>query len=136
MIQDLKQLWTVVQGTAGLSTKVRKQSASLNATELEGEGIAVRLIDAYSVKPIDAAGIAAAVNATDGKVIVAEDHWPQGGIGDAVLVALAEQGVNNVTFKHVAVTEMPGSGEPQELMDAAGITGKHIAQAVTDLAAP
>jgi transketolase len=64
---------------------------------------------------------------------VAEDHWPEGGLGDAVLAALAEQGVENLTFKHLAVRDMPTSGSPDELLDAAGISAKHIAKAVKEI---
>jgi len=103
------------------------------AKELESDGISFRLIDAYTVKPIDGKGIAEAVKATGGKVIVVEDHWAEGGIGDAVLAALAELGVNDFTYKHLAVREMPGSGSPMELLDAAGISAKHIAQAVKEI---
>ncbi|MEX2551994.1 MAG: transketolase, partial [Actinomycetota bacterium] len=103
------------------------------AKELESDGTSFRLIDAYTVKPIDGKGIAEAVKATGGKVIVVEDHWAEGGIGDAVLAALAELGVNDFTYKHLAVREMPGSGTPMELLDAAGISAEHIAQAVREI---
>jgi transketolase len=103
------------------------------AEELESEGISFRLVDAYSVKPIDAEGIAEAARATGGRIVVAEDHWPEGGLGDAVLAALAEQGVENLTFKHLAVRDMPTSGSPDELLDAAGISAKHIAKAVKEI---
>lgn len=119
-----------------IAAGITLHEANKAATELEAEGISFRLVDAYSVKPIDAEGIAGAVTATGGKLIVVEDHWAQGGIGDAVLAGLAEQGVSNLTYKHLCVTQMPGSGEPMELVDAAGISGKHIAQAVRDLAGP
>jgi transketolase len=103
------------------------------AEELEDESVAFRLIDAYSVKPIDAKGIAEAVRATGGRVVVAEDHWPEGGLGDAVLAALAQQGVENVTYRHLAVRDMPTSGSPGELLDAAGISAQHIAKAVKEI---
>ncbi|HEX2054392.1 MAG TPA: transketolase [Actinomycetota bacterium] len=105
------------------------------ADELAGEGINVRLVDAYSVKPFDGRGISEAVKATGGRVVVAEDHWPEGGIADAMLAAFAELGFTDFTLKHLAVREMPGSGDPMELLDAAKISGKHIAQAVRDLLA-
>jgi transketolase len=105
------------------------------ADELAGEGINVRLVDAYSVKPIDGEGIAAAVKATGGKLVVAEDHWEEGGIADAVLMAFAKLGFTDFTLKHLAVREMPGSGEPMELLKAANIDGEHIAKAVRELLA-
>jgi transketolase len=103
--------------------------------ELQGEGVAVRLIDAYSVKPIDQRTLREAVRATQGRLVVAEDHWQEGGIGEAVLSALAGDGdtVADLKFKHLAVKSMPGSGTPQELLDAAGISAKHIAAAVREL---
>jgi len=98
--------------------------------------IKVRVIDAYSVKPIDAVALVDAVRATGGRLCVVEDHWAEGGLGDAVLAALAEIGVTGeiVGFRHLAVRAMPGSGKPAELLEAAGISAKHIADAVKDLA--
>jgi transketolase len=101
--------------------------------KLQEEGTAVRLVDAYSVKPIDADALREAVRATGGRLVVAEDHWPEGGLGEAVLSALAEDGVENLHFEHLAVNIMPGSGSPDELMDAAGISANHIADAVRGL---
>jgi transketolase len=99
-------------------------------------GVKVRLIDLYSVKPIDAQALVDAVRVTGGRLVVAEDHWPEGGIGDAVLAALAEAGVASdlKRFVHLAPREMPGSGKPAELLHAAGIDAEHIAAAVKDLA--
>ncbi|HEV7216079.1 MAG TPA: transketolase [Chloroflexota bacterium] len=106
---------------------------ALNASDqLQKEGVAIRVIDAYSVKPIDAATIAGAVRECGGNLIVVEDHWPEGGLGDAVLEALSSQGLDpKVT--HLAVQGMPGSGEPAELLNAAGIDAAHIVAAVRRL---
>jgi transketolase len=103
---------------------------------LQAEGLAVRLLDAYSVKPIDATGLRQAVEATGGRLVVAEDHYAEGGLGEAVLAALAEQGLEsaNLHWRHLAVRDLPGSGKPQELLDAAGISARHIAQAARELA--
>ena len=101
--------------------------------QLQREGTNVRLIDAYSVKPIDADTLRLAVRATGGRVVVAEDHWPEGGLGEAVLSALAGEGAEDLRFEHLAVNIMPGSGSPDELMDAAGISANHIADAVRGL---
>jgi transketolase len=101
--------------------------------ELQREGTSVRLIDAYSVKPIDADTLRLAAQATGGRVVVVEDHWPEGGLGEATLSTLAEDGIENLRFEHLAVNIMPGSGSPDELMDAAGISGSHIADAVRRL---
>ena len=102
------------------------------AGELAKEDIAVRVIDVYSVKPIDAATIASAARETNG-IVTVEDHWPEGGLGDAVLSALAESGVAARVTK-LAVQGMPGSGTPEELMSAAGIDAAHIVEAVKRLA--
>jgi transketolase len=64
-----------------------------------------------------------------GHLVVTEDHWEQGGLGDAVLAALANSGIQ-FKFSHLAVRDMPKSGKPAELMNAAGIDAKHIADAV------
>jgi len=99
------------------------------ADELQAAGKNVRVIDLYSVKPVDGATIAKAVAET-GHLVVVEDHWKEGGLGDAVLAALAEAQVAVPKFSHLCVTEMPHSGKPDELMDAAGISAKHIVAAV------
>jgi len=98
--------------------------------QLKSEGIAVRVIDLYSVKPVDAKALVLAAKET-GLLIVVEDHWPEGGLGDAVLEALAEHG-SGVTAKVVklAVREMPGSGKPFELLAAAGIDAAAIVKSV------
>ena len=101
--------------------------------QLQGEGTNVRLIDAYSVKPLDAATLQESVRSTGGRLVVAEDHWPEGGLGEAVLSALAQHGAEDLRYEHLAVNIMPGSGSPDELMDAAGISARHIADAVRRL---
>ncbi|MGH2398737.1 MAG: transketolase, partial [bacterium] len=103
------------------------------AEQLAAEGLAIRVIDAYSVKPIDRQILQQAARET-GRIVCAEDHWPEGGLGEAVLAALA----GTVPFPHVTVLGvrgMPGSGTPEELLDAAGISARHIAGAVRSLIA-
>lgn len=97
------------------------------ADALADEGIAARVIDLYSLKPIDAETVRAAARET-GAIVTVEDHWPEGGIGDAVLDALAEEQPHPVVHK-LAVREMPGSGKPFELLHAAGIDADCIADA-------
>ena len=101
------------------------------ADALGAEGIRARIIDLYSVKPIDADTIRAAARDT-GAIITIEDHWPEGGIGDAVLDALAEEQPHPVVHK-LAVHDMPGSGTPAELLHAAGIDADCIADAARTL---
>ncbi|UCZ58089.1 transketolase [Mycolicibacterium phocaicum] len=105
------------------------------ATQLAGEGITARVIDCYSVKPMDAATVAAAVTATGGRVVVAEDHHPEGGLGSAVLDALVAHELADVRLAHLAVRGMPGSGTTRELLAWAGIDADHIREAATMLIA-
>ena len=101
------------------------------ADQLTSEGITARVIDLYSLKPIDAETIRAAARET-GAIITVEDHWPEGGIGDAVLDALAEEQPHPIVVK-LAVRNMPGSGKPAELLAAAGIDASHIVDAAREL---
>ena len=105
---------------------------ALRAAELlAGEGIAARVIDLYSIKPLDSATLAAAAEAT-GRIVTVEDHWPEGGLGDAVLASLAESGAGARVTK-LAVRGLPGSGKPAELLAAAGIDAEAIADAARRL---
>src|SRR5215210_2198080 len=106
---------------------------SLKAAEaLAGEGLEARVIDLYSVKPVDAETLRAAAEATGGRILTVEDHWPEGGIGDAVLEALSD-GETPARVVRLAVRELPGSGKPAELLAAAGIDADHIAEAARAL---
>jgi transketolase len=91
-------------------------------------GIRARVIDLYSVKPIDREALVDAARATDGRLIVVEDHYPQGGLGEAVLSALATDGASGASVSHLAVRGLPASGNPAELMAAAGIDAVAIAE--------
>lgn len=102
--------------------------------QLKADGIPVRVIDAYSVKPIDVATLRSAAEQTGGRFVVVEDHWAEGGLGDAVLDAFAGDRRPLPTVVKLAVREMPGSGSPEELMDSAGISAAHIVAAVRRLA--
>jgi transketolase len=103
---------------------------ALEAAEtLAAEGISARVIDCYSIKPIDAATLRRALSET-GLVVTVEDHWIDGGLGDAVLSALASEGELSGRVIKVGVTEMPGSGTPDELRDRAGISARAIVETV------
>jgi transketolase len=104
------------------------------ADELKADEISARVIDAYSVKPIDTDTLTAAAGATGGKLVIAEDHHPEGGLGSAVVDALTGAGRADLTVRHLAVAELPGSGTSQELLDAAGLSPQHIAAAARSLA--
>jgi transketolase len=104
------------------------------ADELKSQGTAIRVIDLYCVKPIDGKALAEQINATGGRLVTVEDHWPEGGVGEAVLSALAQVGVAPSKFRMLAVRDMPHSGKPDELVDAFGISARHIAGAVREIA--
>jgi transketolase len=95
--------------------------------QLAAEGIHIRVIDAYSVQPIDAAALIDAGRATKGVIISVEDHYAAGGLGDAVSEAVATAGF---AVKRLAVREIPRSGQPEELLDRYGISARHIVDAV------
>jgi len=102
------------------------------ADALAEDGTETRVIDCYSVKPIDAGTLHAAAEATGGRIVTVEDHWPEGGLGDAVLAAFANADERPRVLK-LAVHNMPGSGKPAELLAAAGIDAAHIAEAARRL---
>ncbi|MFF8034487.1 MULTISPECIES: transketolase [unclassified Streptomyces] len=97
------------------------------ADALEGEGIAVRVIDLYSVKPVDRETLRTAAEET-GCLVTVEDHHPEGGVGDAVLDAFAD-GRPVPRLVRLAVRNMPGSASPEEQLHAAGIDAESIAAA-------
>jgi transketolase len=103
------------------------------AGELAEAGIRARVIDLYSIKPIDADTLRRACQETGGRIVVAEDHYPEGGIGSAVLEALAGTSTPDLHAVLLAVKALPTSGKPQELLDAAGISARHITAAARAL---
>jgi transketolase len=103
---------------------------------LDADGIQARVIDCYSIKPIDAETLLTAAGETQGRVIVAEDHRPEGGLGSAVKDALLTAPPSDLSITHLAVHGMPGSGTGQELLSWAGIDAEHIAEAARRLAGP
>ena len=103
------------------------------ATTLAAEGISARVIDCYSIKPIDIGTLSAAAEATSGRIVIAEDHHPEGGLGSAVTGALLTAGQGNLSVAHLAVRDMPGSGTGAELLAWAGIDAGHIAAAARHL---
>ena len=106
---------------------------SLKAADLLAEeGISARVIDLYSIKPLDSETLLAAAEATKGRFVTVEDHWPEGGLGDAVLAALADT-EEPPRVVSLAVRRMPSSGKPEELLSIAGIDAEHIAAAARRL---
>jgi transketolase len=95
---------------------------------LAASGLRIRVVDLYSVKPIDAATVDACARECGGRLVVVEDHWPEGGLADAVAEVFAGRPAPAIT--RLAVRELPGSGTPRELLDAAGIGADAISDAV------
>ena len=106
---------------------------ALKAAEtLAKEGLGLRVIDAYSVEPLDSETIRREAAETGGRVVVVEDHYPGGGLGDAVAQALAGTAT---AFRHLCVRELPRSGKPGELLERFGLSASHIVRAAKELAA-
>jgi transketolase len=102
------------------------------ADALGEEGVKARVIDLYSIKPLDEEALRDAAETTGGRIVTVEDHWPEGGLGEAVLAAFADA-EERPRVKVLAVSGMPHSGKPAELLAAAGIDAEHIAQAAREL---
>jgi transketolase len=102
------------------------------AEELEKEGIKARVIDCYSLKPIDRHTLAEAARITKGRFVIVEDHYPEGGLGAAVMEALSSD-MDPPRIVHLAVRGLPTSGKPAELMDKAEISPRHIVAAAKQL---
>src|ERR671930_194019 len=114
-------------GVSIIGAGVTLHEALKAADSLADDGITARVIDLYSIKPIDVETLQAAAEAT-GRIVTVEDHFPEGGLGDAVLAAPAENGERARVAK-LAVSDMPRSGKPAELLNAYGIDAEHISAA-------
>ncbi len=97
--------------------------------QLKKENIMVRVIDAYSVQPVDRETLTREVAATGGRAVVVEDHFPSGGLGEAVALALS----GSARIVHLCIKDLPRSGKPEELMEMYGISASHIVRAVKEL---
>jgi transketolase len=95
--------------------------------ELQKSGVQIRVVDLYSLQPIDAASLIRCARETNGRLLTVEDHYRGGGVGDAVAAAVAADGF---TVTRLAVSEIPRSGMPDELLDRYGISARHIVEAV------
>jgi transketolase len=98
--------------------------------QLKSSGITVRVIDLYSIAPIDRSTLLEAGRATQRRMLTVEDHYAHGGLGDAVLSAVATEGIK--VYK-LAVREIPHSGKPEELIDHYGIGVRSIVEAVKQI---
>ena len=124
---------TVLDGTdvTLVGAGITLHEALAAAERLAGEGISARVIDLYSVKPIDHETLVKAAQET-GAIVTVEDHWKEGGIGEAVLAALAEHGAS-AAVRVLAVEDMPSSAKPEELLRAAEIDAEAIYAAATEI---
>jgi transketolase len=122
---------TVLDGTdvTLIGAGITLHEARAAAERLAAEGISARVIDLYSVKPIDSDAIVKAAEET-GAIVTVEDHWKEGGIGEAVLAALAEHGAS-AAVRLLAVEDMPSSATPAEMLRAAEIDAEAIYAAAT-----
>ena len=110
---------------------VTVHNALAAADLLAEDGVEARVIDLYSVKPVDTETLGRAITEV-GRLVVVEDHYPEGGLAAAVLEAVANH-PDHFLLAHCAVRGVPGSGKPEELMDAAGISARHIVEAARGL---
>lgn len=116
---------TVVASCVTLSEALKAADA------LEKEGIAIRVVDPFTIKPLDRETILECAKQTGGKVLTVEDHYVEGGIGEAVSGALSCQ--EGVTVHKLAVSRIPHSGQPEELLSVHGIDAEHIINKVKQL---
>uniref|UniRef100_A0A5F8G8Z1 transketolase n=1 Tax=Monodelphis domestica TaxID=13616 RepID=A0A5F8G8Z1_MONDO len=101
------------------------------AAELSKEGISIRIIDLFTIKPLDRATILSSARVTEGRIITVEDHYKEGGIGEAVCAAVS--GIPGISVHQLAVNGVPRSGKPGELLDMFGISAKYIIKAVKSI---
>jgi transketolase len=103
------------------------------ADQLAGDDIRARVIDLYSIKPLDMVTLNAAAEVSQGRLVLVEDHYPEGGLGSAVSDALLGDATRTLRIAHLAVRELPGSGTTAELLAHAGIDAAHIASAAREV---
>lgn len=103
------------------------------ADVLEAEGVNVRVLDPFTVKPIDAKLIVDNAKQCGGKIITVEDHYPEGGLGDAVASVIAQYPGEKLLLKKLAVTGVPRSGPSAVLLDTFGISAKCVVEAVRQI---
>lgn len=96
--------------------------------QLEDEDLHVSVIDLFSVKPLDTSTLLQEAQRVKGRVVVVEDHYEAGGIGEAISAALSEY--PGISIRRLCVQELPRSGDPDALMERFGISSKHIIKAV------
>lgn len=98
--------------------------------ELAKSGINVRVLDLFTIKPIDKEAIIKNAKEAGGKILTVEEHYPEGGVGEAVMSAVALE--RDIIVKQIAVPKVPRSGSPSALLDYYGLSATHIVKAVQD----
>jgi len=98
---------------------------------LAAQGINIRVMDPFTIKPLDTKAVLENAAACGGRVVTVEDHYPEGGLGDAVLAAVASS--RNIIVRKLAVNAVPRSGPPAELLEMFGISASNIVKAVNDV---
>jgi len=114
-----------------IAAGVTLHEALIAAKDLSKGGIGVRVLDPFTIKPIDKAGIIKNAKEAGNRILIVEDHYPEGGIGEAVLSALAEE--RNIYVKHVAIPRVPRSGKPADLLNYYKIDAKNIVNHVDEV---
>jgi len=114
---------------AGVTLEEAREAAST----LAGEGLAVRVMDLFTIKPIDVKAIITNAKECGGRVVVVEDHYYEGGVGEAVLSALSKDLSAVTAFKHLAVAKVPRSGPSKALLEMFGISAGCIVKAVKEV---
>lgn len=125
VFEGKKPMVTVVGTGVTVHEALKAQKA------LAGEGVGIRVIDCYSIKPIDAGTLKKAARETKA-ILVVEDHHPEGGLGEAVASALADEPTARMI--HLAVAKTPRSATPEELLAYEGIDASAIVTSVRSLA--
>jgi len=116
-----------------IGAAVTLEEAFLAAEELKNQGINVRIMDLFTIKPIDVKALVKNAKECGGKVVVVEDHYHAGGIGEAVLSALSTDLSCVSSFKHLAVDRVPRSGPSKQLLHMFGISAACIVDAVKEM---
>ncbi|XP_056638369.1 transketolase-like protein 2 [Diorhabda sublineata] len=114
-----------------IAAGVTLHESLLAAKQLANSGVAVRVLDPFTIKPIDKIGIVKNARECGNKILIIEDHYPEGGIGEAVLAALAEE--VNIYVKHIAIPRVPRSGKPADLLNYYKIDAKNIVNHVDEV---
>jgi transketolase len=118
---------------ATLRNRPERRDERRGAVHAMAAPIKARVIACYSVRPVDAVTLDAAAAATSGRLVIVEDHRPEGGLGSGVVDALLAGGGRRLSLARLTVREMPGSGSSEELLAWAGIDSERIASAARGL---